>query len=63
MHMFHLYHAGHTLGTSLFSPPPSTGNQHGLFINSPTSSGKVGYTSTHPPVGSSGAAIVTLIGC
>ena len=32
---------GHTLGTSLFSPPPSSGAPHGIFINSPTNSGKV----------------------
>lgn len=48
---------GHTLGTSLFSPPPSTSTQHGgMFVNSPTTSGKmVGYapgTPAHPPVGS-----------
>lgn len=46
---------GHTLGTSLFSPPPSSGNHHGLFVNSPTSSGKVGFppgAPGHPPVGS-----------
>lgn len=32
---------GHTLGTSLFSPPPSSGTPHGIFINSPTNAGKV----------------------
>ena len=51
---------GHTLGTSLFSPPPHSSNQHhGMLVNSPTSSGKVvgfnpgaGGSSSHPPVGS-----------
>ena len=32
---------GHTLGTSLFSPPPSSGSPHGIFVNSQTSAGKV----------------------
>ena len=46
---------GHTLGTGLFSPPPSTGNQHGgMFINSPISSRKVGYSPNHPPPVGSG---------
>ena len=53
---------GHTLGTSLFSPPPSSGNQHGLFVNSPNSSGKVvGFspgTPNHPPVGSGTVLVV-----
>ena len=48
---------GHSLGTSLFSPPPSSSAQHGaMFVNSPTSTGKVvGFapgTPAHPPVGS-----------
>ena len=47
---------GHTLGTSLFSPPPSSTAHHGMFINSPSSAGKVlGYPSgspAHAPVGS-----------
>ena len=46
---------GHTLGTSLFSPPPST-THHGMFVNSPSTVGKViGYASgspAHAPVGS-----------
>lgn len=47
---------GHSLGTSLFSPPPSSTAQHsGMFVNSPTSTGKVvGFapgTPAHPPVG------------
>ena len=48
---------GHTLGTSLFSPPPSTtGHHHGMFVSSPSSGGKVlGYppgSPAHAPVGS-----------
>ena len=46
---------GHTLGTSLFSPPPSTSTQHGgMFVNSPTTAGKIiGYAPGTPaPVGS-----------
>ena len=48
---------GHTLGTSLFSPPPSTtGHHHGMFVTSPSSGGKVlGYppgSPAHAPVGS-----------
>ena len=48
---------GHTLGTSLFSPPPpSTTAPHGVFINSPTNTGKVlGFAPgapALPPVGS-----------
>ena len=47
---------GHTLGTSLFSPPPSSTAPHGVFVNSPTTSGKVlNYAPgapTLPPVGS-----------
>lgn len=47
---------GHTLGTSLFSPPPpSSTTPHGVFVNSPTSTGKViGIGSNSPalpPVG------------
>lgn len=55
---------GHTLGTSLFSPPPSSGNQHGLFVNSPNSSGKVGFspgTPNHPPVGSGTVLVIPSI--
>ncbi len=48
---------GHTLGTTLFSPPPSTStNPHGIFVNSPTTTGKIlGFapgTPALPPVGS-----------
>lgn len=45
---------GHTLGTSLFSPPPSSTTPHGAFANSPTSTGKIFAPGapTHPPVGS-----------
>ena len=47
---------GHTLGTSLFSPPPSSTAPHGVFVNSPSATGKiVGFapgTPAHPPVGS-----------
>ncbi len=48
---------GHTLGTSLFSPPPpSSTTPHGVFVNSPTTTGKVlGFapgTPALPPVGS-----------
>ena len=45
---------GHSLGTSLFSPPPSSSAQHGaMFVNSPTSTGKVvglhrALLPTHP---------------
>ena len=43
---------GHTLGTSLFSPPPSSTSQHGIFVNSPTTTGKVAFPSVFPAVGS-----------
>eukprot|EP00731_Ephydatia_muelleri_P014267 Em0007g1577a len=32
---------GHTLGTSLFSPPPSSSSPHGIIVNFQTSAGKV----------------------
>ena len=41
---------GHTLGTSLFSPPPSTSSHPALFGQ--TSSAKAqGDPPTHPPIG------------
>ena len=43
---------GHTLGTSLFSPPPSSTSPHGIFVNSPTTSGKVAFSPVFPTVGS-----------
>ena len=48
---------GHTLGTSLFSPPPSSSAHPGMFVNSPTTGGKIigyptGTPATHAPVGS-----------
>jgi hypothetical protein len=49
---------GHTLGTSLFSPPPSSSAHPGMFVNSPTTGAKViGYpagspAAPHAPVGS-----------
>ena len=48
---------GHTLGTSLFSPPPSSSAHPGMFINSPTTGGKIigyptGSPTVHAPVGS-----------
>lgn len=43
---------GHTLGTSLFSPPPSSTSQHGIFVNSPTTTGKVAFPSVFHAVGS-----------
>ena len=45
-------HTGHTLGTSLFSPPPSSTSQHGIFVNSPTTTGKVAFPSVFHAVGS-----------
>ena len=42
---FACIHAGHTLGTSLFSPPPSSTSPHGMCVNSPTTSGKVPFPS------------------
>ena len=48
---------GHTLGTTLFSPPPSSSTHPGMFVNSPTTGGKVigyptGSPAAHAPVGS-----------
>ena len=48
---------GHTLGTSLFSPPPSSTTHPGMFVNSPTTGAKVigyptGSPAAHAPVGS-----------
>ena len=49
---------GHTLGTSLFSPPPSSSTHPGMFVNSPTTGAKlIGYpggspATPHAPVGS-----------
>lgn len=47
-----IFCAGHTLGTSLFSPPPSTTSPHGLFVNSSSSSGKMAFSPVFPAVGS-----------
>ena len=44
---------GHTLSTSIFSPPPSAAPAHGMFINNPGKPSSLATNSpSHAPVGS-----------
>ncbi len=43
-----LFYSGHTLGTSLFSPPPSTSSRPALFSHSFIGKGD---GPCHPPIG------------